>query len=154
MQDTTMLDLDSILDATLDSVKDVPDFVTPPTGIYMLSITKAELAKGLPAKAGKEATPPRLNITYRVDSTLECDTMPVADGSLFSEGFQTTEQGLEYFKKQAKKLLNADSVDGIPIRNMLEALPELSSFKAKIVTKSNAAGYENARITPIYEAAS
>ena len=146
----TILDMDSILDSTLDAVADVPDYVTPPTGNYVLGIHSAELKKGLPAKGDKAATAPRLAITYRIDEVKETDALPPAVGALFSEGFQATEQGLEYFKKQVKKILNVDSVDGISIRDMLTTLPEVSPFLAQIKTSKNKDGYENCRITPVH----
>ena len=149
----TILDMDSILDSTLDAVADVPDYVTPSTGNYRLAISAAELKNGLPAKDGKAATPHRLTITYRIEEVLETEALPPAVGALFTEGFQATQQGLEYFKKQAKKLLNVDSVDGITIRDMLQALPELSVFDAQIKTTKNKEGYDNVRITPVYPAA-
>lgn len=148
----TILDLDSILDSTLDAVKDVPDYCNPPTGNYTLSIPSAELKAGLPAKDGKPATAPRLVITYKVEQTIETEGSPVADGTLFTEGFQANEQGLEYFKKQSKKLLNAESIDGISIRDLLGALPELPPFSAVLTTTKNKEGYENVRIRPVYEA--
>lgn len=149
----TLLDMDAILDQTMDAVKDVPDYVTPVTGNYVLSISSAELKKGLPAKDGKEATPPRLVITYAINEVLEVEgtLLPPATGSLFTEGFQTTEEGMEYFKKQAKKILNVDNLDGVSVRDLLNTLPEVAPFTAAVkVTKKGQ--YENVRVNPVHTA--
>lgn len=150
----TVLDMDAILDKTMDSVADVPDYITPATGNYILAVAAAELKKGLPAKDGKEATSPRLTITYRIEEVLEVEgsALPPATGSLFTEGFQTTEQGLEYFKKQAKKVLNVDNLDGVSVRDLLSTLPEVAPFTAAVKTTKKGQ-YENTRINPVHEAA-
>lgn len=147
----TVLDMDSILDMTLDSVKDVPDYVNPPSGAYTLSIedAKFEIKKN---KEGEKVG--RFSVTYKVEETIELASdkeLPVADGSLFSESFTYTEDGIAYLKKQAKKLLNVDSVDGVSLRDLLDSLKDLAPFKAKIVTQEKN-GYINSRITPVYEA--
>lgn len=147
----TVLDMDSILDMTLDGVKDVPDFVNPPSGAYILSIgdAKFEIKKNKDnEKVG------RFTVTYKVEQTIELASdkeLPVADGSLFSESFTYTEDGIAYLKKQAKKLLNVDSVDGVSLRDLLDSLKDLAPFKAKIVTQEKN-GYINSRITPVHEA--
>lgn len=118
---TTILDLDSALDATLDTVANIPDYVTPPAGTYMLSIPKVELVA--PNEEGKKAgKPPRIVITYSVASTVETEGAPVADGSLFTEGFNYEEKGLEYFKRSARNLLKTESVDGVSLREIFAAL--------------------------------
>lgn len=145
----TVLDLDSILDMTLDGVKDVPDYVNPPTGNYTLSIADAkfEIKKN---KEGEKVG--RFSITYRVDETIDLASdkeLPVADGSLYSENFTYTEDGIAYLKKQAKKILNVDSVDGVSIRELLDSLKDVAPFKAKLVTQEKG-GYLNTRTTPVH----
>lgn len=147
----TVLDLDSILDMTLDNVKDVPDYVNPPSGAYLLSITDAkfEIKKN---KEGEKIG--RFTITYKVEDTVELVSdkeLPVAEGSLFSESFTYTEDGIAFLKKQAKKLLQVDSVDGVSLRDLLDSLKDLAPFTAKIVTQERN-GYINSRITPVVSA--
>lgn len=150
--EATLLDMDSILDQTMDAVKDVPDYVTPTNGNYVLSVASSELKPGLPAKAGKEATAPRLVITYRIEEVLEAEGLPPATGSLFSEGFTGTAQGLEYFKKQVRKILNTDDLGSASVRDLLTGLPEVGAFNATVkVTKKG--DYENVSIRPVHTAA-
>lgn len=154
----TILDIDSILDSTLDAVADVPDYLNPPTGNYILSVTEAEIKPGKPKTAKEEAKPARLVITYRVEETLETEGIPVPNQTLFTEGFQGTEEGLGYFKKQAKKLLNTDNLDGVSIRDINASLKEVQNFKARLTnktTKDDKTGreYENVNVRPIWEEA-
>lgn len=148
----TILDMDSILDQTLDTVPDIPDYVTPPTGLYMLSIEEAKLEKynTKDKKAGL-----RLKVVHKIEETVETEEMPVADGSLFSETFQATEEGLGYFKRAAKKYLGVESLDGVSIRDIIAELTQAAPFKARITIRKtpNPAGgmYENVQIRPVLE---
>ena len=147
---TTILDIDSILDSNLGSVEDVPDYVTPPEGLYILTIIKAEVDK-YKNKEGTEGL--RLKLTHRVDQTVETEDIPVSDGSLFSETFQATDDGLKYFKKAAKKMLNVDDFESASIRDVLATL-ENHTFKAKVTirkSESNGKTYENVQVRPIHE---
>lgn len=149
-QINTVLDLDSILDMTLDNVKDVPDFVNPPTGNYTLSIEEAKF--DIKTNKDKEKVG-RFSITYKVEETIDLASdkeLPVADGSLYSEGFTYSEDGIAYLKKQAKKILNVDSVDGVSLRDLLDSLKDVAPFKAKVVTQEKN-GYINTRTTPVHE---
>ena len=152
---TTLLDIDSILDSQLDAVADLPDYLTPPTGTYVLNVIDAEIKPGKKAEAGKEAKAARIVITYSVAATKETDsTMPVPDGSLFNEGFQGTEKGLEFFKKQAKKLLNVEDLNGVTIRDILASLKEVQNFDAIVTVKQTKGDqgqdYENINVRPVW----
>lgn len=152
----TILDLDSLLDSTLDGVEDIADYLNPPTGAYRLDITEAEIKPGKPADVAKKqkAKAARIVITYKVVATTETEGIPVPDGTLFTEGMQGTEDGLKFFKKQARKLLNVDSLDGVSIREILVALKESPEFDARIVNRKTVdeAGreFENVNVTPIH----
>ena len=155
---STILDLDQLLDATLDTVEDIADYLNPPSGNYRLAITEAEIKAGKPAgKAGEKAKAARIVITYKVVATTETEGIPVPDGTLFTEGMQGTEDGLKFFKKQARKLLNVDNLDGVSIRDILSSLKESPEFDARIVTRTtkNEQGqeFENVNVTPIWPAA-
>ena len=154
---STILDIDALLDSTLDSVPDMPDYLNPPTGNYTLSVIEAEIKAGKPADPAKKqaAKAARLVITYKVDSTIETDGIPVPDGTLFTEGFQGTEDGIAFFKKQAKKLLNVEDLSGVTIRDILEALKGVQNFNAmlKNTTTQSEDGkreYENVNVRPIW----
>ena len=153
---STILDIDALLDSTLDSVPDIPDYLNPPTGNYTLSVIEAEIKAGKPADPAKKqaAKAARLVITYKVDSTIETDGIPVPDGTLFTEGFQGTEEGITFFKKQAKKLLNVEDLSGVTIRDILEALKGVQNLSAmlKNTTTQSEDGkreYENVNVRPI-----
>ena len=153
MAENTILDLDALLDTKMNEVQDVPDYVTPPTGIYMLSVTKSEVEKfDYPAtkdKAAKKGT--KIRIGYKVEQVVECeDSLPPAVGSLFSDNFQGTTEGLEYFKKQARLILNVKDLGDASLKDVMDGLTGIS-FKARVVTKTNKEGYENARVTPHHD---
>lgn len=157
MNTNTILDIDSLLDDTLDHVEDVPDFVTPPEGDYLLSIPSAEIKKSDDQKKAA-----RIVLTYSVDSLVQISNakdIPVAEGAMFTESFQATEEGLKYFKKQAKKLLNVEDITGVSMREILSSLAEVKQMPARIkinrTPKKDESGtvvgsYENVRITPTY----
>lgn len=143
-----ILDLDAMLTQNLDTVEDLPDYVMPPTGIYKLSIADASVTI-LEAKEGKEKSA-RMVIEYKVEATVEVkDELPVADGSLFSERFTYSEQGLQYFKRQAKQILGVESLEGISLGEILDALKTNPVFDA-VVTKSHSAANPNA-VPPVPE---
>jgi hypothetical protein len=157
---TTILDLDAMMDLEMDKVEDVPDFVTPPAGSYLLKVTEAKVEKyeqkdkADPKAAAKDAA--RLKIFYEVAKTLECEGLPVKEGSLFSESFMYTEDGVKYFKKQARNILNVENFDGATLRDVINGLKD-AEFKAQItiVKSPNPQGgsYENVRVRPVHEVA-
>jgi hypothetical protein len=149
---TTLLNIDALLDSTLDNTPDVPDYTNPPMGLYILGIPKAEL-ETYTNKAKEENL--RVKITYAVENTIETEGMPVANGTLFTETFQATEDGLKYFKKQARKLLNVSDLNGVPMRDILASLTGVTGIKAKItirVSKGDSGQeYENINVRPMFE---
>lgn len=151
MSNDTILDIDSLLDSNLASTEDVPDFVTPPAGSYMLSIKEAKTEKfeskpkdGKPAIKGL-----RLKVFYVVDQTIDTKELPVADGSLFSESWMANEDGLKYFKKQAKAILNVKDLGDTSIRDILEGLSGVQ-FKAAISIRKSGE-FENVQVRPVHE---
>src|SRR5690606_31920075 len=149
---TTILDLDKLMDSTLDNVADIPDYMNPPNGLYVLSIHDAVIEKGKAKEDGKPVGS-RFKLTYKVDETIETTEAPVADGTLFNETFMGTEQGLEFFKKRVKSVMNADDLSGVAIRDLLEGLKGVQ-FKAALTTRtsiSNGKSYENVNIRPIHD---
>lgn len=145
------LDLGAMMDATLDNIPDAPDFITPPPGIYTLGVKDCKVETYKP-KAGGEAQ--RIRILYTVEATEEvaANEVPVPDGSMFSETFMATQQGLSYFKSRVKAIMNVDSLAGSSLRDMMESIKG-TTFDARITIKKtsnpNGGEYENVQIRVI-----
>jgi hypothetical protein len=155
----TILDLDSLLDESLDSVPDMPDFQNPPDGLYDLKSTKCAIEQyTTKAKDGKPATSgTRIRLTTSVLKTIEIKAgeLPVPDGTLFSETFQGTEEGLGYFKARAIKCLNVADLKGVALRDILTEMSEVE-YQAKITTKvskTDTGTFENLNVRVIPPAA-
>lgn len=151
---STILDLDSLLDSTLDNVEDVPDFVQPPAGLYRLACQecKIEQNKKKDKKTNQETVQTRIRLTHKVVATVELknekDT-PVADGSLFSETFMANEDGLKFFKKQAKNIMNVEDMNGVPLRDVISELANVE-YDARVSIRLSKGDegqeYENAQV--------
>jgi hypothetical protein len=153
----TILDLDSMMDIEMDKVETLPDFVTPPAGLYELEVVEAKTEKYLPKKTAEVPNPKesmRIKIIHKVVETLESVELPVKEGSLFSESFQATEDGIKFFKRQALNILNVKDFEGARLKDVMEGLKE-ARFKAKITIRktANPAGgeYENVQVRPIHD---
>lgn len=148
----TILDVDSLLDTQMDSVETMPDYVTPSKGVYQLKVKEAGIVAGK-EKDGVKTN--RLSITYEIAETLESDEAPYPNGSLFSERFTATEDGLKYFKKQATKILNVADMTGATLRDIMDGLQNVE-FKAVITVRSstgdNGKTYENVNVRPLHDA--
>lgn len=151
------IDLDSLLDNNLSEVENLPDYVTPPTGLYDLAVPEAKLETY--TKKGKDGQPDlpnqvRIRIDYKINEVLELaepeHAVPVSNGSMFSDTFLYEEKGLAIFKRQAAKILSVtqEELDEISMRDLLTELKAIDSFRASVVTKKNAAGYENTTVRP------
>ena len=148
----TLLDLDDLDSLTLDDVDEAPEFMAPPSGKYKLGITQADIQ----AREKDGETKQSFRLIYYVQQTLELanqDEDLVPDGTLFSENFQATKQGLEFFKSRMKKLLG-DDLTGISIKDMLAFLPKqfnkdgdksILTTMRKTITKQDGNEYENIR---------
>lgn len=154
MTKTTILDLDALMDMDLGSVETLPDFVSPAAGSYVLSIADVSIKQ--PKETEKEKAS-RIVLTYKIEETVECTEAPFPNGSLFTESFQGTDEGVKYFKKQAVKLLNSE-VEGAKMREVMEGLKEMGPFKAVITTrttkdKETGKEYTNINVRPIHDPA-
>jgi hypothetical protein len=121
-EEDTLLDLDDLEAMNLDGVDEAPEFMVPPSGKYRLGIGTADIQTREKEGETKQA----MRIIYFVRETIEVanqeeDEVPV--GTLFSENFQATSQGLEFFKARMKKLLG-DDLTGVSIKDMLDFLPK------------------------------
>lgn len=157
MSEQTILDLDAMLDIEMDKVETLPDYVTPPPGIYLLKVEEAAVKEyTIKAKDNKPAGKGnRLNITYSVVKTIETTDLPVKDGSLFSESFMATEDGIKFFKKQAMNIMNVTDLTGARMKDVLDGLKDIE-FKSKITIRKTPDGsgghYENVQVRPVHEA--
>lgn len=148
----TILDLDAMLDGNLNDVADVPDYVTPPEGNYTLGISDVALDK----RKNKDGTEtPQIVLTYVVSETKETKGMPVADGSLFSERFTYNEDGLKYFKRAAKNILNVSDLNGVTVRDIFATLKDSAPFTAVIShsqskSEDGNTTYTNVRVRPVH----
>lgn len=145
----TILDLDAMLDTAIDSVETVPDFVTPPPGIYLLGVKEC---KTEPFTSKDQKTKGfRIRITYTIMKTIEVsnDEQPYPDGSLFSESFMGTDEGLKYFKKAAMNILGVNDFSGATIKDVIGGVTG-AEFEARItIRKTKGEGgtvYENINV--------
>lgn len=137
----TLLDLDSVEDMNFDDIEDAPGFVTPPDGLYLLTLTKACIeAYKTKATADKPSeNRKRFAHYYAIAKVIELDDaaeQSPKEGDKFSERFMFNDQGLKYWKTKAKAILG-----DIGKQTVANVLKELSSgnytFKAKIQNKKS-----------------
>lgn len=143
-----LLDLNAMVEQSLDNIPDAPDYSNPPAGEYELTVKDVKVETYKP-KAGGEAQ--RLKITYAVAQTLStaANESPVPDGTMFTETFQATEMGLGYFKARIKAIMNVSDLNGVSLGDMMSSAKG-QEFSARISIKKspNPAGgeYENLQI--------
>lgn len=138
----TLLDLDIVNNLSFDDMKSAPGFVTPPDGIYHLTLTKASaenyFTKDTPEKKSEKKG--RITHFFKIDKVYELSNpseQAPSVGDMFSIRFQINESGLKFWKTQAKDILGEGAEGG----NMSVAavLSELSSgtynFKARVKQK-------------------
>lgn len=150
------LDLGALMDESLDNVEEAPDFTTPPNGDYRFKVKECKIEKYIPKPKDGKVFPEaqRIKLLYAIVQTYalaSANEQPVPDGSLVSESFMGTEEGVGYFKLKVKKILNAD-ITGVKLRDIIATLAG-AEFDARVSirTTPNPAGgsYENAQINPI-----
>lgn len=136
----TILDLDELLDKKMNEVETLPDYVSPPPGLYVLLVQNCEIDKyDIKDKASGKATGDkgtRIKITYEIVKTVSVmeGEDPVADKSRFTETFQGTEQGLEFFKKSAMNILGVTDFEGASVRDVMDGIKG-TQFEAKITVR-------------------
>lgn len=118
------LDLGALLDSTLDNIEEAPDFALPPPGEVRIRCEEIKTEKYTPKPKDGKVLPEtqRLRFNYSLVHTYSVsnDEQPIPDGSLFSETYQGTEEGLSYAKKRIREILNVESVDGVTLRVMMD----------------------------------
>jgi hypothetical protein len=147
----TLLDLDDVEGMDFDSIEDAPGFVTPPDGLYMLTLTKACVeAYKTKATADKPSeNRKRFAHYYAIAKVLELDDsteQAPKEGDKFSERFMHNAEGIKYWKTKAKAILG--DIGKVSVANVLA---ELSSgnytFKAKIQNKKSKGKSDNKEYT-------
>jgi hypothetical protein len=135
-----------MMDTNMDTVETMPDFVMPPAGLYILNVKSCAVEQ---ADKKDKTKGSRIRITYTVAATIEvANEQPVPDGSLFSEAFTGTEDGIKFFKKSAMNILGVTSFEGASLGDVVNNLAG-TEFKAKItIRKSSKDGkvYENVQV--------
>lgn len=153
----TILDLDNMINESLDSIPDAPDFTNPPAGEYRLLCKDAIVDKYETTKE-PGIQKQRLKITYSIIETISTATneQPVPDGFLFTETFMATEKGLSYFKKRIKDVMNVSDTTGVSLGDMMNSVKGME-FKARITIKKSPNPndpnnpYENTQIRVVQE---
>jgi hypothetical protein len=153
-QKESLLDMDSILNQSIDDVETAPEFVVPPDGAYVLGISDCKLEEyDFEDKESKEKEKrTRIKIFYAVASTTKLaseEESPVPVGSLFTEQFMTNPQGLSYFKRQAKNVLGEENIKGVTIGEIIKELPNNHFFNADVRVKESKVGektYRNVQV--------
>lgn len=136
MTEATILDLEAITDDVLDGIAEAPDYVTPPAGEYSLSVNDAVIDK---YKDKDQNSKQRIKITYGINETLSLADKepPVPNGSIFTETFTATEQGVSFFKKRVKEITGADDLTGVGgIPGMLDAIKG-TTFDCRLTIKKS-----------------
>jgi hypothetical protein len=92
-----------------------------------------------------------MKILYTIVSTesVSGNEPPVPDGSMFSETFQATQDGLSYFKKRIKDIMNVSDMQGVTLAQMMDSVKGME-LKARITIRKskgdNGQEYENLNI--------
>ncbi len=135
--ENTILDLGDMMNETLDTIPEAPDFITPPAGEYVLEVKDCVIDK-YKTKDEPDTIKQRLKITYSVVDTISVadNEPPVPNESLFTETFTATEQGLGFFKKRVKELMAADNVAGVSLGEMMDSIKG-TQFKCRLTIKKS-----------------
>ncbi len=152
-KNVTILDLDALLDMEMDKVETLPDYVTPGKSLLLLKPKEAGTKERKDKDGNKVMT---LQIVYEIQDTLESDEPPFPNGSLFSDRFQASEDGIKFFKKQAMAILNVKDLDGAKMRDVFDGLVDAEPFKAAITVRTakdatTGKEYTNISVRPLHE---
>jgi hypothetical protein len=132
----TLLDLDAILDQSMDDVEEAVGFITPSEGIYLLAIPFCKIEK-YKTKENPNVDKSRIKLGYSVIKQLEkskSEDPESPPNGLFTEVFQFNSQGLGFFKAKAIDLLT--TTDGLSVREAIKAINESALVvKAKVGIK-------------------
>lgn len=137
---STLLNLDDMLGQSLETVQAAPDFVQLENGVYVLTVKETKAEK----KASKDKAKGDyilLTLQYEVAEVIEQEGTPIKVGSLTSESFMFTEQGLPYFKGRVAQIAVANNgseedVNGLSVKEALDAVKGMA-FKVNAKQSKN-----------------
>ena len=127
----TLLDLEAMADETLDDFQEAAEFINPPAGDYKLKSVSGKIAKFENDDGEKQS----IRVIIGTVETLELasdEEPPVPDGSLFALSFQGTKEGLETFKREARKITGLESMDGMTLNDIFELFANELEFHGRI----------------------
>lgn len=127
----TLLDLESMADETLDDFQEAAEFINPPAGDYRLKSVSGKIAKFENDDGEKQS----IRVIIGTVETMELasdEEPPVPDGSLFALSFQGTKEGLETFKREARKITGLESMDGMTLNDIFELFANELEFHGRI----------------------
>lgn len=133
-----MLNLDAILDTSMEEVQEAPNYVVPENGIYVLRVANTEAKTNKSKEEGKEDYV-TLHHEYEILEVVEQEGLPIAPGSLFGDRWMFQEKGLEYFKTRTLDIAEANGEDRteigrLKLSEMLQGVKDMT-FKC-VIAKS------------------
>lgn len=150
-QAESLLGMEDLNSLNFDEIEEAPGFVVPPEGSYRLELNKACQET---YKTKKEPNKQRRRLAHyykivKVVSLNDPKEKVPSEGSMFSERWQLTPDGLKYWKSRAKALLGDADTTGMNLGGVLEALNVASpvvdcNIKHKVVkNKEDGKDYVN-----------
>lgn len=121
----TAFNFGSVLDKTMDQIEDAPEYGNPPDGTHTFKI--------LECKQVQKGESPAIRFKYEYLATVELANpgdAPPAVGSICTEQFGVTEQGLPYLKKHVK-----DAWDKMPGASLGEVIASLENQLVHITSQ-------------------
>lgn len=126
-EEIKQLDINDLLDVSMDDVEELPDYITPPKGYYALTIPKIE-QKTVETKDGDVET---FVFTWAVSRTIELsdakdakgnDILPVEDGTLFTSSYMQG-QGIQRLIKLFQPVAKEQNCKSL--RELINVLPTI-----------------------------
>ena len=136
--------LDDVLNVNVDDVEDLPDFVEPPAGEYIVKVEDVETKEYTNENTGETSiiVSPRYSIVQTVQLNNPSE-QPVPDGSLFSESFFLKNPA---FLKQYLKHIYGDAMQGKTFGDLLNDLKGRTLKLIVKVTRKTVEGEEKVYI--------
>ena len=132
-QTVTLLDLESMVDDTLDDIREAPDYINPPAGDYTLMTKAGKITKYVNDKTGEETQ--NILVTIATVEALELvssEEPPVPDGSLFTVKYKGTMDGVGKFKRDIRKMAGLSSTNNMSLSSAFELLESGLEFQGRI----------------------
>lgn len=152
-QDTeTLLNLEDLLNASMDDIEEAAGFVTPSDGTYQLAVNSCKIEKyKAKDESGVTKEKHRIKFIYQVLQCLEKANAEDPDtpvNGLFSEVFQLNETGLKYFKTRANGILS--TTEGLNLGESIKAINDScavvkATTKIKETPKKDAEGHDTGK---------